>query len=326
VRDPASGGAPLKRYLNQRLKLRHMRIVAAVASQGSLLRAAQALGLTQPALTKSLREVEDIVGVRIFDRHARGVHTNAYGEQLAAAAGKILDILRDVEDGFDVIDRRLGGVVVVGALPTSAAGVMPEVMRRMRASDPQIEVRVVEGRTNELSAALAVGDIDLVVGRLYSQVDDGGQFERVTLYDEPMAFIVGHQHPLAARDSVPVSDIARCQFSLPAVSLRIRADTQLFLEAIGLTLDEGGFTTTSQALLREILLDTELVTVMPSLMARGDILRGTLKVLNVVAERSPPPRPAGLLLRKGRALAAPAARFAAVLTECAQLGLPQYRP
>ena len=207
---------PLKRYLNQRLKLRQLRIVAAIASQGSLLKAAETLGLTQPALTKSLREVEDIVGVRIFDRHARGVQPNAYGTMLAEAAQRILDTLREVEDGFDCIDCRLGGTVIVGTLPTAAAGVIPEVVRQLRVTYPQINVRVVEDRVDPLCTALALGDIDLFVGRLYSLDDNAGLFEQVPLYDEPMSFMVGHRHPLAARTRLHVADFngfeIRCRF------------------------------------------------------------------------------------------------------------------
>lgn len=309
--------------MNQRLKLRLLRVVATVASQGSLLKAAEVLGLTQPALTKSLREIEDIVGVRLFDRHARGVQANEYGVILADAAQKILKILSEVEDGFDRIDSRTGGTVLVGALPTAAGGVIPEVMRRLSVSDPEIVVRVVEGRTNELCAALALGDIDLLVGRLYSAVDEANQFERVALYDEPMSFIVGTQHPLASRESVEVADIAPYELSLPVASLRVRADTQIYLNALGLQLPDG-FTTSSLTLQREMLLNTEIIAVMPWLLLNGDIQRGTLKVLKLNYPSKPPARPAGLLFRRDRPLSSATARFVEVVTEYARTLLPQY--
>ena len=313
----------MKRYLSQRLKLRHLRVVTTVASQGSLLKAAESLGLTQPALTKSLREIEDIVGARIFDRHARGMQVNGYGTLLADAARTILNTLRDVEDGFDRIDCRVGGTVIVGALPTAAAGVIPAVLRKMRIAEPDIQLRVVEDRTNELYASLALGDIDLFVGRLYSHADAAGQFEQVPIYDEPMSFIVGHQHPLAERKGLSVGEISGHEISLPAATFRIGADTHAYLDMLGMKLGEG-FTTTSLPLLREMLLNSELVTVMPWLMLKGDIDRGTLRVLDLANPGTPPPRQAGLVLRRDRPLTPPAARFVEVVTEYARTALPQY--
>jgi LysR family pca operon transcriptional activator len=311
--------------LNQRLKLRLLRVVATVAAQGSLLKAADVLGLTQPALTKSLREIEDLVGVRLFDRHARGVQPNEYGVILVDAAQKILNILSEVETGFDRIDNRVGGTVFVGALPTAAAGVIPGVMRQLHLSNLQIMLRVVEGRSNELSAALALGDIDVVVGRLYSSLDEVSQFERIALYDEPMSFIVGNQHPLAAREQVDIADLTRYEISLPVASLRIRADTQAYLNTLGLQLQEG-FTTTALTLQRELMLNSNLVSVIPWLMLRGDIDRGTLKLLKLVNTSKPPPRPAGIMFRRDRSLSTAATQFIAVLTEYARVALPQYQP
>ncbi len=315
----------MKRYLNQRLKLRLLRVIATVASQGSLLKAAEVLGLTQPALTKSLREIEDIVGVRLFDRHARGVLPNEYGVILADAAHKILNILSEVENGFDRIDTRVGGTVFVGALPTAAAGVIPGVIRQISDSDTQIAMRVVEGRTGELSTALALGDIDVVVGRLYSSFDEAGQFEKIPLYDEPMSFVVGNQHPLAEYERVDIADVMRYEISLPVASLRIRADTQEYLDALGLQLQDG-FATTSLTLQREMMLNSNLVTIIPWLMLKGDIDRGTLKALKLAAAGKPPARPAGILFRRDRLLSTAATHFISVVTEYARVALPQYEP
>lgn len=313
----------LKRYLSQRMKLRLLRSVATVATQGSLLKASQVLGLSQPALTKNLREIEDIVGVRLFDRHARGVHPNAYGTLLADAAQKILNILSDLDEGFDRIDCHVGGTVLVGALPTAASGVIPGVIRQLRASDPDIVIRVVEDRATELCAALAIGDIDVVIGRLYSTPEQSTQFEYVTLYDEPMSFIVGSQHPLAGKEQVDIQDLAAYEMSLPAVSLRVRADTQAYLSTYGVECQDE-FATTSMLLQREMLFTSNIIAVMPWLILRGDIERGTLATLKLNSDKTPPSRPAGILFRRDRSLSAATNRFISVFSEYARMTLPQY--
>jgi hypothetical protein len=80
----------VKRYLQQRLKFRHLRVIDAIVTHESILQAAKALGLSQPALTKSLQEVEEIVGARLFDRHARGADPTPFGLTVAASARRLL--------------------------------------------------------------------------------------------------------------------------------------------------------------------------------------------------------------------------------------------
>lgn len=305
----AVGLRSVKRYLNQQLKIRQLRAVAAIASQGSLLSASQALGISQPALSKALREVEDLLGVRIFERHARGVVPNDHGRLVADAADQILRTLRELEDGFDRLDEHTGGSVVVGAMPTAAAGVMPDVVRRLKATDPNIDVRVIEDRTDELRAMLMLGDVDLVVGRLYPGGDEDERLIRTELYDEPMSMIAGRNHPLAALPSVTPADIAAYDLSMPISSLRIHADSLAYLETYGIAPGHA-VSTTSLTFMRELLLACDLITVMPRLMLVGDILRGDLRVLRLAGDGRPPPRPAGITYRAERPLRPPALRLA----------------
>ncbi len=305
----------MKRYLDQKIKIRQLRAVAAIASHGSLLSAAQALSMTQPALTKTLRELEDTLGVRIFERHARGVFPNDHGRLVAEAAHQILNALSDLEEGFDRLEGRLAGSVVVGALPTAAAGVMPEVVRRLRASDPGISIRVIEDRTDELITLLILGEVDLVVGRLYpAGVDQDERLVRTPLYDEPMSLVVGAQHPLASAETITVEDLAGYDLSTPISSFRIHADTVAFLSAYGLSAEEG-VTTTSLTLLRELLLTSTMIAVMPHLMLGGDVVRGAMKVLRLSPGRRSPPRPAGIIYRADRPLLPPARRLAAAIDD-----------
>ena len=80
---------PLNRHLDQRLKLHHFRAIDAIASRGSLLKAATALAITQPALSKSLREAEDILRAKLFERHPRGARPTAAGNAVADAARRL---------------------------------------------------------------------------------------------------------------------------------------------------------------------------------------------------------------------------------------------
>jgi LysR family transcriptional regulator, pca operon transcriptional activator len=298
----------MKRYLDQKLKFRYLRAIAAIEQQQSLLRAADVLGISQPALTKSLKEVEDILGTRIFDRHARGLTANRFGKVAADTARRILGELRAMEDAFDRIDDDASGTVVVGALPTAAAGIMPGVVKHMQKTDPEIEIRVVDGRTDDLLTALALGDIDLIVGRLYLGSPSDG-LVREALYDEPFAIIAGAHHPLARNGPIQPSALSAYELSLPIATLRIHEDTREFMDQFGIAASTG-ISTTSLSLMRELLLTSDLLTLMPPLMLMGDIVRGGLKTIPLVGQDNAPPRPAGLIYRADRPLLPPAQRFA----------------
>src|SRR5262245_4581903 len=99
-----------RRYLDQRLRLSLLRAVDAVEAHRSLLAASTALGITQPALTKSLHELEEVVGARLFDRHSRGVRPTEAGHVFVDAARRVLAELRRLDDELDQLASGMGHV------------------------------------------------------------------------------------------------------------------------------------------------------------------------------------------------------------------------
>src|SRR5215207_7763156 len=182
-----------RRYLDQRLRLSLLRAVDAVDAHGSLLKASAVLGVTQPALTKSLHELEDIVQVRLFDRHSRGVRPSGAGLLFVQTARRVLAELRRLDEELDRLASPGGGAVALGALPVAAAGVLPGALARLRADYPNIKVRLQQGRTEDLLPLLASGEIDLIVGRLYAHaVPD--RFAREPLWTEPISILARTEH------------------------------------------------------------------------------------------------------------------------------------
>ena len=111
-----------RRYLDQRLRFHLLRAVDAIERHSSLLKASVALGVSQPALTKSLHELEDILQVRLFDRHSRGVRPTEAGTVFVRSARRILAELHRLDEDLDLLSSPGGGVVALGALPVAAAG------------------------------------------------------------------------------------------------------------------------------------------------------------------------------------------------------------
>jgi LysR family transcriptional regulator, pca operon transcriptional activator len=309
-----------QRYLDQRLRLSLLRAVDAVEAHRSLLAASSALGITQPALTKSLQELEEVVGARLFDRHSRGVRPTEAGQVFVEAARRVLAEVRRLDDQLDHLASPGGGTVALGALPVAAAGILPGTLGRLKSTNPQIRVRLQEGRTGDLLPLLASGEIDLIVGQLYEPTLPD-RFVREPLWTEPISILARREHPIFA-EAVTAEALRGYDLVLPTVSQRIGLEIEHLLALLGLQ-RATSLRSSSYGFIREMLHATDLISVMPRLMLVGDLLRGTLKVVPLPIPA--PERRAGLILCRERVLP-PAGRalvqcLRAFITEIAALGL-----
>jgi LysR family transcriptional regulator, pca operon transcriptional activator len=287
-----------RRYLDQRLRISLLRAVDAVEAHRSLLAASAVLGVSQPALTKSLHELEDIIGARLFDRHSRGVRPTAAGAVFVETARRLLAELRRLDDQLDQLASPGGGTVALGALPVAAAGVLPGTLTRLKATYPDIKLRLQEGRTGDLLPLLASGEIDLIVGRLYEPAAPD-RFQREPLWTEPISILARAEHPIFAGPITPEA-LRRYELVLPTVGQRVGLEIEHLLALLGLQ-PTSSLRSSSYGFIREMLHATDLISVMPRLMMVGDLLRGTLKVVPLPIPA--PDRPAGLILSRERTLA-----------------------
>ena len=308
------GDQRVNRQLQHQLKFRHLRVVDAILSHDSILQAAKALGLSQPALTKTLQQIEDMVGTRLFDRHVRGVTPNAYGLAVGEAARRILLDATHLEDHLDALDGSDGGSVCVGALPIAAAGILPGALARFQATFPEVEVEVMHERTEPLLAALAAREIDFVVGRLYERAPDG--FIRRAFYDEGISVLARADHPIFRFNrQICVADLADYPIALPSVSQKIGQEIEDFIATIGFR-PRLPLRTSSLPLIRESLYANDCIAVMPKVMMIGDIMRGSVRTVPIPANGAP--RPAGVILRSGSPLLKNAAAFVEILRTYAE--------
>lgn len=297
------------RHLDQRLRLHLLRAVDAIESQRSLLKAAAALGIGQPALTKGIRDLEHILQLRLFDRHPRGMRPTEAGIAVARTARRLLAELRRLDAELDRFSSPCAGTVALGALPVAATGVLPSVLTQLARLHPDIKVRLQQGRTEDLLPLLAAGEVDMIVGRLYEPAIPDG-FMREPLWSEPMSIIARADHP-ALREGTPAMEYLRtCKLVLPTVTQRVGQEIEHLISVLGLDA-VGALRSSSYGLIREMLHGTDMLSVMPRLMMVGDLLRGTLQVVPLPIAASP--RPAGLIMTPDRELPPSAQTFVACL-------------
>ena len=301
-----------RRYLDQRLKLPLLRVADALDAHGSLLKAASALGVGQPALSRSLQELEEIIGARLFERHARGVRPTEAGVAVIRLARRVMAELRRTDEELDAVGATEGGNLALGVLPVASVGVLPGALIRLKAAHPSIQVRMQQGRTEELLPLLASRELDLVVGRLYAPaVPDG--FSREALWEEPISVLARVDHPVfEMRGPVTAEALARYDMVLPTVSQRVGQEIEHLLSLLGLA-SGVPLRSSSYGFIREMLLATDHLSVMPRLMMVGDLLRGALRVVPLPIPA--PPRPAGLILPADPLPSPAAAAFIASLRD-----------
>lgn len=190
---------------SQRIRLRHLHTFVAVAQQGTLGRAAETLNLSQPALSKTLNELEQLTGARLFDRGRLGAQLTLVGEQFLTHAVKVLDALNTAGQSLHRKEEQTSEVVRVGALPTAALGILPPVIGQFHKQQRNTTIQVATMNNTMLLAGLKSGELDLGIGRM-SDPELMGGLNYELLFLESLKLVVRPDHPLL-QDTVTLSRV-----------------------------------------------------------------------------------------------------------------------
>lgn len=146
-----------------RLRFRQLQLLETVAATGSLRAAAQALHQTQPALSKSLREVEDMLGFPLFERTPRGLRASAQGRIVVRGASLLIAELRNIHDEARVSQGRAEAVLRLGVPPFIALSLLPSVLSHLLRREPPVLVRLTEQPVPQLHELLLAGELDALL-------------------------------------------------------------------------------------------------------------------------------------------------------------------
>ena len=162
--------------IDSRIKFRHLQTFVEVARQKSVMKAAELLHVSQPAVTKTIRELEGVLGVEVFERDGRGIKITRYGEVFLKHAGAALTALRQGLDS--VTQERIGDAppIRIGALPTVSTRIMPRAMQLFLKENTWSRLKIVTGENAVLLEQLRVGDLDLVYEAMEPMGDPGLNF------------------------------------------------------------------------------------------------------------------------------------------------------
>jgi DNA-binding transcriptional LysR family regulator len=254
-------------FLRIRLKMRQLLLLIALDEQRNIHRAASSLQMTQPAASKQLKELEDLLNVRLFERRPHGMEPTLYGETMIRQARMALISLSLGHEDVAALKSGLTGRVTVGAIMSAAMTLMPRAIARVKQATPLMQVGVEFDTSNNLLDRLRRGTLDFLIARVNEGIDSA-ELAYEELADEPVCVVARCGHPLQREAALQLADIAGAAWVLPpqGSTLRHRCDT-MFHRA-GLAPPGNVVETTALLLTVSLLLQTDSVHLMSLDIAR----------------------------------------------------------
>ncbi|KWR14502.1 LysR substrate-binding domain-containing protein, partial [Salmonella enterica] len=278
---------------SQRIRLRHLHTFVAVAQQGTLGRAAETLNLSQPALSKTLNELEQLTGTRLFERGRLGAQLTVPGEQFLTHAVKVLDALNTAGQALNRKEDASADVVRIGALPTAALGILPAAIGRFHQQQKSTSLQVATMNNTMLLAGLKSGEIDLGIGRM-SDPELMGGLNYELLFLESLKLVVRPGHPLL-QETITLSRVMEWPVVVSPKGTVPRQNAEALLQSQGCKMPAGCIETLSASLSRQLTVDYDYVWFVPSGAVKEDLRQATLVSLPVPTQSAG--EPIGILTR-----------------------------
>ena len=309
--------------LKNRLRMRHIDCFVAVAAERHLGRAAASLSLSQPAMSKTVAELEEIVGVRLFERGRHGAVLTHSGELFLTHAVSVRQALDAAKNAVGAELRPQTQVVHIGALPTVAPDLLPLTLRVFQRNHPAARVTIQTAANAPLLDKLKSGEVDFVLGRIsdpYMMV--GLSFE--LLYVEPLIVVVRNGHPLcsggasissAVASAITLKEVMSFPLIVFAKGTIPRHSTESYFQARGYRLPENRIETMSVSVARSIASQSDSIWFTPVGAVRDDLAKGVLARLAISTEGTE--ESVGLLQRSEGVLSALAQEFIRIVRDIA---------
>lgn len=253
------------------VKLRQIRLFLQIADSGGLTAAGVALGLSQPAVSKSLAELEHLLGAALFQRLGRRLALTAAGDVFRRHAR---EAVASLEAGAQAVRGDSGRArIAVGLLPTVSTRFFPAVVGRFLQDKPAVTLSIETGSHPFLVQKLRARQVDLMIGRMPNAAELAGlEFEY--LYEEPIIAVVKAGHP-AVR--APIAGILRdYPVILPTQDAIIRKNVDEYLAALGLAGLEPAVETSTLALGRGLLLASDAIWFISKGVVENEVEAGQL--------------------------------------------------
>jgi LysR family transcriptional regulator, pca operon transcriptional activator len=259
------------------IKLRHIRAFLDIAASGNLTAVARAQGISQPALSRSLAELEDLLSVSLFTREARRLVLTEAGRMFRHHASLGVQAL---EAAASALRPGTGGKMTVGVLPTAATRLFPQVALRWQPVMPDRVLSVITGPQSHLMDLLRAAEIDLMIGRMPAAAQMAGlTFEH--LYEDEVVLVVRREHPMRGLSAGEI--LRRCPLILPPEGAIIRRAVDDYLASLGLIGPRAAMETVALSIGRGVVMGSDAVWFISKGVIRDELDRGEAVIVSTNA-------------------------------------------
>ena len=287
------------------MDFRDLKYFEVIATEGNLARAAERVHRTQPALTKCIDRLEEALGSRLFEKDGRGMRLTAAGHVLLKRTRQMALMVEETAREMRDHAEGLQGEVRIGCVPTMAEHLMPAVFEQLLAEAPGITVTLAVAMSDNLLAALADGEIDLVVGPM---VDADPEFVAEQIAEDTMVVMASEDHPIFDAPCT-LADLVHYKWMLPARTVASRQWLDQTFERHGLPRPQVQIESNVLNSILPILETTSLL----GFVTRFNLVAGRARVREVLVPETRMRRRLGLTYRKNGYLSPVAVRVADIL-------------
>lgn len=298
-----------------KLRLKHLRLIDALARNGNLHRVAAEVNVTQPAATKILQDAESVLGVRLFERLPRGMVLTDIGSFVADYASRLLRETDSFAEGLDNLKAGGYGALSIGAIMATTPGILPKAIAELKRRRPLMTIKLLAATSDILLEALERNEIALAIGR-FTDARNALAFEIEPLATEELWIFVDQSHPLAERASIDLNETAHLPWVLqPRPSPMRELIDRTFIEQ-GVGALNNCVETTSIFATLHLVREAGMVACLPKSILVDGVARGTYKRLPI--ELPNQLGPLGIITRRGQTPSANVADFIDVLRSTAR--------
>lgn len=263
--------------LLNRLRMRQVLLLLSIQEQRTLRGAAYAMGMTQPAATKMLHELEDALGTKIFDRTGRTLTLNTAGKTVLGFFQGMRGSLESLARELDAMQTGIHGMLSVGSIMAASPAILTDALIAMRRSYPMLSINVSTGTSDVLIEALNQGDLDLVIGRIVSVKQEDYEFRPIA--NEALSIVGAANHPLAGKSKVTLEALHQYPWILQGPGSPMRAVIERELRDQHLVSPTTLIETSSILTTADIVTRTDMIAVIPESVAAIFADSGRIKVL-----------------------------------------------
>ncbi|WP_338764005.1 LysR family transcriptional regulator [Massilia sp. METH4] len=254
-------------FLRARLKTRQLLLLIALDEQRNIHRAAETLHMTQPAASKQIKDLEEMLDVKLFERLPRGMEPTLFGETMIRHARMALTSLSLAHDDVLALKSGLVGQVEIGVIMTPAMSLLPKAIAKVKQQAPLLRIGVHMEPSNTLLNMLERGTLDFMIGRILEH-DTNSRLTYEELTEEPACAVARIGHPLASAPNLTLKDIAGHPWVLPPQGSILRHRVDMMFRRAGLEPPANTVDTTALLLITALLQQTDTLHVMPVDVAR----------------------------------------------------------